>query len=331
MNIVILIGNGFDIAQGANTRYKDFYQKFKTVTPINDVEERMIKEINEDVDTWADLEKRLGEFTESVADTKQFHDFYYHLVDELKKYLADEASKHAVKSKEKFSDDLWEPDKYLNAAERKRFGDFLQGYAREAFKMTVISFNYTTLFEDSQDYNGSSISFKPRFPTSSSFTIDKIHKIHGGLNGTPLLGVNDVSQIKNKAMSGDVDVLDFLVKPQANAVIGSLVDEECMTAIYEAHLIILHGLSLGNTDKIWWQKIGERLQADVNPRALYFYFTTENVTATHHTEIGRIKREAQKRLMDACDISEDARQLISERIYVSVNSQFLVQKVKDGK
>lgn len=65
MNILYLIGNGFDLAQGLQTSYQHFYEYLKNQTAKNSVSELMLKEIQgPDKPLWSDMELALGTFTQ---------------------------------------------------------------------------------------------------------------------------------------------------------------------------------------------------------------------------------------------------------------------------
>lgn len=72
MNILYLIGNGFDVAQGLKTRYPDFYGSYKQTAPINDEERRIIASIDNNVEKWSDMEVALGVFTKEVNSAAGF-------------------------------------------------------------------------------------------------------------------------------------------------------------------------------------------------------------------------------------------------------------------
>ena len=66
MNIFYLIGNGFDLTQGMNTRYTDFYpvyaSKFSHCLPVR----KMTDLIDIDYSTWVNSEKAFGEYTDEL-------------------------------------------------------------------------------------------------------------------------------------------------------------------------------------------------------------------------------------------------------------------------
>lgn len=323
MHIAFFIGNGFDLAHNAKTRYSDFLETYKKKSPVNKVAEQMIKEINNDVQTWADMERRLGLFTEKVSSVADFEIFYYDLLDSMRSYLSKEDGRIAVTEEEKILSDIWRPEKYLNPLEQHGFQQFMDSFAHTAIYSYVISFNYTNILERMMGYKGQKIQLKNRY-INAPYQISEVYKIHGALNGTPILGVNDTSQITNKTFANDVDVCDYLVKPQSNTVLGTLVDTHCRNIISEANLFILHGLSLGDTDKTWWQLIGNRLTQVPNTCVIYFLHSPRTFTQINATKIASAKRQAQDYLCSRCDISDKLRDNVKKRIYVSINSDFMV-------
>ena len=68
MNITFLIGNGFDLNLGLNTRYSDFYPYFIEKSTENN----MIRTwLEADELLWADLEEQLGKKLENVKESEQ--------------------------------------------------------------------------------------------------------------------------------------------------------------------------------------------------------------------------------------------------------------------
>ena len=59
MNITFLIGNGFDLKLGLNTRYSDFYSYYHEKASKESIILKWMKE-DDDKGNWADLEMALG-------------------------------------------------------------------------------------------------------------------------------------------------------------------------------------------------------------------------------------------------------------------------------
>ena len=93
MNIVFLIGNGFDMNLGMKTSYAAFYDHYtKTYGSLSKPVNLLMDNIAQYKDTnlWADLEKGLGEFTAKLSSTEELREAYFHINDALKDYLRDQ-------------------------------------------------------------------------------------------------------------------------------------------------------------------------------------------------------------------------------------------------
>lgn len=87
MNITLILGNGFDLNMGLPTAYSDFYQYYlKLETPSST--DIITKKIKEEPETWADLERMMGEVSaEYFQDSKVYVEAYENVRDQLATYL----------------------------------------------------------------------------------------------------------------------------------------------------------------------------------------------------------------------------------------------------
>lgn len=318
MNILYLIGNGFDLAQKLKTSYQDFYKYLKEQTPKNRVEAQMIEQITgNECEKWSDLELALGQFTKDVADKTEFEDFYYDLCEHLKSYLIDQVKGYEPTKDiiDKYIKDLVRPDYYLNEREKLEYATYLSKYS-DTRNITIVSFNYTDVIDKCLDaYNG-----ERKLPAVNlPYRLRTIEKIHGTLGTSYLLmGVNDEKQILNTEFAKDEDILDYLVKPRSNFEIGSLIEERVTADIKDAHLIVTMGLSFGETDKVWWKTIGDRLKRDNSLIILLFVF--EQNLPTDERRKQPIKRRVKRDFLTKCGINKDNQFAFESRIYVCVGS-----------
>jgi hypothetical protein len=93
MNILYLIGNGFDINLGMATRYRDFYKYYYSIKSPKPLIDKLKQEIDHNIDNWSDLEFALGNYTKELKDTKEFDIVFEDISAELAKYLEDIESK----------------------------------------------------------------------------------------------------------------------------------------------------------------------------------------------------------------------------------------------
>lgn len=317
MNILYLIGNGFDLAQGLKTSYQDFYEYLKTQTPINSVAELMMKEIQgQEIELWKDMELGLGKLTDKVKDKALFEEFYYDLCDKLREYLISQDDSYTPTKEitEKYIRDLVCPEDYLSNLGRRDYINYFNQFGDNRM-INIVSFNYTDVFSKAIDATNP----KLVLPSNrNNYYLQPILNIHGKLN-TPyiLMGVNDESQILNPEFAQDEDVWDYLLKPQSNYEIGTLIDSRVEQMILESHLIVTMGLSFGETDLNWWQTIGTRLKNGGKIKIIVFSYVKDlPVDLRKHQPIRRAKK---KEFLIRCGFEENEHYKYIDNVNVCLN------------
>ena len=243
---------------------------------------------------------------------------YESLTKKLKAYLLDEESKVVLKEGS-YKNFLTCPIDYLPPREQEILASSLQGIPG-IIKIGAISFNYTDLFEKSIDFNYAKEDLSTKFLERTSQFVTLI-KIHGSLQNSILLGVDRKEQIANEVLANNPDVCDFLVKPQTNVIVGSLRDREARNWIDGADLIVIFGMSIGDTDKSWWQRIYTRLESFENARMLIFYYA-KDVTMSSPWKAGKRRREILSRFECVADIPAEKMEMIEKKIFVCFNKGF---------
>ena len=89
MNIVYILGNGFDKAQGMATSYPEFY-KYLDLEKRSTLIELLKKEIKSDKEQWSDMEEAFGKFSLKIDTEDNFTELYFDLNDLLQMYLKSE-------------------------------------------------------------------------------------------------------------------------------------------------------------------------------------------------------------------------------------------------
>lgn len=79
----------------------------------------------------------------------------------------------------------------------------------------------------------------------------------------------------------------------------------------------LFGVSLGDTDKCWWQEIGKSM-AISGQRLIYYAYDSDNIQYNNQL-IGK-KRSYLNKLLKKCDLASD--ESITSRIYVGYKTDF---------
>ena len=212
MNVLYLIGNGFDLRLGLPTRYADYLEYYKGQTPqlgvgrshreeaIKKYKERFFAEMAEregrGEEQWKDLEIALGEFTTAFGDDADgFCDFYEDMNRSLEAYLSQSNSFEPTPEEvEKFREDLTYPYRYFKPREEKELRALTLA---RAWYIDVISFNYTSSFELlCQDALLVGERYYPEGYSGHSAIYQGVKHVHGVLGeGGILLGVDHSEQI----------------------------------------------------------------------------------------------------------------------------------------
>ena len=267
------MGNGFDLAQGIDTRYSDFYEtKVKAASADGSIIGKLQKSITEKTETWADMEKGLGEFTGEMGGIDDLDATYTFLRTNLRDYLKDEQAKLKASAKDLFDSRmrLLQPGRGVPPETSDAINNQISNFTRtnKSVDIDIISFNYTDVVERAFGYNGAEINLGK---TSSDIVakVGHIYKVHGDLDHM-VMGVADESQITNKGLASNLDATELLMKPKYIAARRDYVWKHCYECISRADIIVLYGLSIGETDKNWWTKVVERVNGDSNVRVIIY-------------------------------------------------------------
>lgn len=264
--VLYILGNGFDINYGLKTRYVDFYPYL-----VENAEETntIVDKIKDNYEKWSDYEEALGQSLSDV-DSKNVVKFYADK-DEvdltLQKYLLElqksvSASKVTEDSKE-FVRSVLEFGIYLPPAFRDRYIGLLY---QNTIGYSFVTLNYTNIVDrliDQAKKNGADIKHNISGNVIRDEFANAVH-VHGNLTRGMITGVNDSSQINNTSLLEDATFLNYLIKERMNDGIGDRKTETVSSLITGSNVIILFGVSIGNTDNNWRNRIIIWLLANEN-------------------------------------------------------------------
>ena len=326
MRILHLIGNGFDLNLGLETSYLNFYLHYI----LKDVEKEHLKRLVEDIskyinkkpsDTqWADLEIGLGDYTKQIKSEDEFLDIYQDMNLELKQFIKQQEEKLEIKGSGKLKDDLIKPAKNLRENDKILLQNYYKQWGKTTWYANIITFNYTNTIEKLLDYKGSNDFTLGRTPVNSGYSclLQSVKHIHGNVNDkSVLLGVDNLEQVRNENLRSSELVTDLLVKPQSNEAIGRMIDKQCEKLIQDANLICLFGLSLGDSDKKWWNLIGEQLKKE-GCRLIYF------VKGEDYNMVQLIRKkinESKDFLLSKTNLTDEEKLADKDKIFVGYNCE----------
>lgn len=274
MNITFLVGNGFDINLGLNTRYTDFYPNY-LAKGYDDI---LSKAIADNYEKWADLEVALGKMLESISSdqVREFLDSKGRLEKDLAAYLRIEESRIDISNDKLPSEFQKSVTSFYQEFSKQDKGDFLTwlGKISSAISYQFISFNYTSAL-DRIVATAKKVSPFGNHACGSTGYNDKlgtVHHIHGTLSSDLILGLNDSSQISNPDLRSNRRLTDYIIKSAVNEALGEQRVSDAKQIISNSDYIGIYGMSLGDTDIMWWKYLLEWLQAKSARRlVLYVY------------------------------------------------------------
>ena len=320
MNVLYILGNGFDKAQGMATSYPEFY-KYLTENVENGsaLLNYMKSAITKDTALWSDMESGLGRFTSITNNAEEFDNFYFELNGHLQKYLKEENEKFSPTNdlKTKFQTDFTTISKYLGALDKERYNSFLRRYNFSSLDISVITLNYTDTFEKMLGLNAG--------VTTKSFSnntnLRNIIHVHGRLGESIIIGVNDEMQMDNEDFRNNDDIKDCMIKLQSNRIMKETRHIQCEKLIANTNLIVLMGVSLGETDLYWWELIGKNLINRKNLAVMQHIYNPDAILSTQMQRRGRLERHQQEVIMQKMRINEENQtDELRERLFFTVNA-----------
>lgn len=258
MNIVYLIGNGFDRNLGLNTHYKSFYRYYIEQKSESPVINRLKSEIDSNYENWSDLEEALGKYLKNITNIDDAILIHKDLLEHLQTYICKEDSRYIAPedSAKVILKELFYPIKSLRRNQRRKLADGILRTHQTRFAY-IITFNYTQTIERLTGYEGKPIialSFEGGNYYSYLQEIEHVHGFCDPDKGRMALGLDNPSQICNESISTSQNICYRFVKPTFNDLYGEEHHLKCLRWINSADFICIFGMSIGISDQTWWME-----------------------------------------------------------------------------
>lgn len=320
MQILYIIGNGFDLNIGLKTSYKYFFDYYKSKESPNKNVEKLKKNISENFNSWSDLELALGGYTNELKTLEEFDQVFEDIGENLAEYLKLEEDKFEESEidRERFFKYLVRPEDELRQIDKNRITEYKRKFLNHHWGLDIFTFNYTTVLEKIIGEGKKNIKIGNHLNNKADVTLRGIEHIHGFTDDRMVLGVNDKSQIKNKAFKENQDVLEAMVKSECNLAYGHTIDELFKKKIRAASMICVFGSSIGDTDNMWWKLIGQRLNDNIP--LLIFTKGEEVISRRIGYKNNRTKRKMRDYFLDKTHLSEGVRKRIENNVYVGLDT-----------
>ena len=181
----------------------------------------------------------------------------------------------------------------------------------------IFTFNYTKTIEKIIG-NKKNINLGNHPNGRYTATLRAVEHIHGYVDKRMVLGVNDVSQLKNKEFHTNIDVLEAIVKEKCNKAYRHTIDTQFATRIKQANLICIFGSSIGDTDNMWWEIIGQRL---INQIPIIIFTKGEEVISERiGYKNNRTERKMRKYFLKKTNLTDEQKEQFGQNIYVVLDS-----------
>ena len=311
MNILFLIGNGFDINVGLKTRFRDVLASYLEEENKDPRIQKFKKDISKDFENWSDFEKQMGVYTEEY--TLETIDDYCFCMKNFKESLI----RHLGKEEDKIDFDVKRDeivkvfngsilhfyDKLTNSSKNILLNMIQSDVNRDIYNF--ITFNYTSVLDKCL-----------KIIKLSDSTV--LH-IHGDVSKNPIMGVDNLSQIANEELSNNGKLTRTIVKPIINKKLKNMNNSEGKNLIDQSNIICLFGLSLAETDKTWWRTIGYWLRRNSDSQLVIFNVVNQWNEIHPDEEIENIDAIEEKFCFVA-GFSEKERESIADRIHIAFNT-----------
>jgi hypothetical protein len=320
LKILYIIGNGFDLNLGMKTTYKDFYEYYSSIQSTKNKVNDLKKSISSNYNNWSDLELALGQYTEELKTLVDFDEVFEDIGEHLSQYLKNEESKFDSKrvNQEKFFDNLVKPEDFLPAADYNVIKSYKNGFTGRQWHIDIVTFNYTTIIE--KIIGGrSNIEIGSHPKNAANIILRGVEHIHGYVDKNMVLGVNDISQLKNKDFHTNQDVLEAIVKEKCNRAHKHGIDSSFKSKIKKADLICIFGASIGDTDNMWWELLGEKLKS--KPLPLIIFTKGEEVISPRISyKTNRTVRKIREYFLRKTKLNDNEKERIRENVYIALDS-----------
>lgn len=279
MNIVLLLGNGFDIKMELNTRYGDFYKWYLENEKSEAEEIKFLKKnIEKDIKLWSDLELRLGEYSAEMESDEEAKLVIENLRSNIQRYIDLQDKSFIAKNlsnSEEFINDLFNPGNRLPPRSEQLYED-LRNHNSSGNDLKVVIFNYTYTLEKLIGWEGSPLHFS--LNSVGECSLKAIEHIHGYCDekGRCALGLDNIDQISNEDLKKSRRLMRRYLKPDFNDSFEQNHHIKCQKWIEKANLIFIYGHSLGDSDKSWLEMVGKNLKVNTSSFLIVYFY--RNVT-----------------------------------------------------
>lgn len=291
MNIVVIVGNGVDLANELDTSYTNFYEHLKKnrreIVTKNKILNKWENSLNSgEKPIWANLEKFIGKASSEFKSYPDFQEDKESIDRELYDYLILQQSKNFPQDSDEQLDNFtgfldYLPEK-LSKNNKKELLSLISYYAKQEgdnarLETTFVTLNYTDTLEAhlpivsdipySANYSDMYLDNNTKYFADFDVCFPDLIHLHGSLSDGLILGLNDPSQLANKFNNDELQLdSDVIFKRNAQSTLRMSNLSQPTNKIWNADITIILGTELGVTDLYISQLLMENIMK--NSRAI---------------------------------------------------------------
>lgn len=336
MSVLFFIGNGFDVALGLKTSAKDFLDVYteKQGTQKGDSIAKLKAEIKKSkkdsgYEKWSNLEFMLGDFTREYEKPEDCIYAYSDICKNLINYIREQEAQ-VEKAIEDILDD-GESNIFIETADF--FTEFYNTFEAEHKKLIVscllrnrpnqsnakdtrcnfLNFNYTNTLElCAKNWN-----IPQDYKRNFVWKVGQIKSVHRTLESLPIIGVDNVDQIANEQFRNIRDIRLLLDKPYKLSLHGGDEIAVAENLIKQSKIICIFGMSLGESDKSWWVRVGNWLTQRPDSLLVIFDYAGHPQTPLSHIQLSQ-EFTTRDKFLELAEI-KDATDELTRRILVDIH------------
>lgn len=331
MNITFLVGNGFDVNLGLKTKYNDFIEMYKDIPAKSIIVHEFKQHIDSNKELWVDAELAFGQYTRNYSGSNAamkvlacHEDF----CTELAEYLQTEEEKFSLIYDEELikkvtSAALRDLKRGFRTEEAEEIQNFINSVSG-GLVYNFITYNYTTTLDKCIDCVKSDVKTLGNKGNNPN-KIGVIKHVHGTTEEDMIFGLNDETQIENIEIFKDAEpeILSQIIKIRANKMYRRKTDAIANDLLLNSHIIYIYGMSLGETDKLWWERICTILKNKTTVRVIiYSYETKQFDTKLLGAKLAIAERKVKEKLLSYSNLTDAQKQSVMSRIHITTQDIF---------
>ena len=333
MNITFLIGNGFDRNLGLNTTYSDFIGVYKNSEAKTDTLRKFRFDINENEQLWSSAELAFGQYTGKFGEgeAELFAECQADFCENLARFLKEQELRiNYTSAKDAIIKAFSRLNNFISvfpSQENAALNTVYKNRASEGIVFNFICYNYTQTLDKCISVlkqKSATIGSHNHGTLKLNHTIGQICHVHGTVDKEMVFGVNDETQVLNPGMfnceNGDL-YKNLLIKKKANASYMENTDEKAAHLLEGSSIIYIYGMSIGDTDNLWWNRISVWLAANTAHHLILQKYEMPK-KGTFPIQYQLYEREQRRQFLNHSQLDEEKRRGIENRIHITGENIF---------